>query len=307
MRSVPYYPGCALRERSQHLDRSARDSAERLGFRLEELSSWTCCGAVPPVSSERVMNLVPSARILKSVRDRGEKELVTICDFCYNTLKRTNNWLGDETVRRRVNSYLRTEDPERAYLTAPEEEWVDYECDVRVLHLMEYLRDVVGYDGVADRVSRSLAGLRLAPYYGCVMLRPGPEIGLDDPDDPSIIEGLIESLGAEAVEHPFRTECCGSYLSVSRPDASERLCGRIVASASDRGADALVVSCPLCFYNLDSSQESEEGGGLPVLYFTQLLSLALGGSPDEQGFERHRTDVSPVLRKAGLSGEEVAS
>ncbi len=301
MVKVAYYPGCALKDRSSHLDASARDAAERLGFQLDELESWTCCGAVPPVSRERVMNLVASSRILKNTRDSGRDLLVTICDFCYNTLKRTNHRIRkDEITRRRINTYLAQEKPERDYIEETASPWTDYAGEVRVMHLMEYLRDVTGYDEMRKRLSRPLEGLKLAPYYGCVMLRPENEIGLDDPEDPSIIEGFIEALGARVVNYPYRTECCGSYLSVSDPDVSTRLSYKILSSAAGKGADAVILSCPLCFHNLDSRQEaiSRVFPGfkpIPVFYFTQLLSLAMGGDRDRQGFSRHHVDVSGVV------------
>lgn len=313
MPKVAYYPGCALKDRSSHLDRSARDASTRLGFELDELETWTCCGAVPPVSEERVMNLVAPSRILKDVRDSGRDVLVTICDFCYNTLKRTNHSIRhDDIVRKRVNAFLADDEPERDYLEKSGSAWVDYEGEVRVVHLMEYLRDDVGYDSLGDRLERPLSGLKLAPYYGCVMLRPHDEIDLDDPENPSIMEDFVKAIGAEPVGYPYRTECCGSYLSVSSPDASTRLCSRIIASALQHGADAMVISCPLCFYNLDSRQRAMADAypgfkPIPVLYFTQLLSLALGGDPGRQGFEKHYVDVAPVLdRLPEMSSEEVA-
>lgn len=306
MDKVAYYPGCALKDRSSHLDRSARDAALSLGFELDEIEHWTCCGAVPPVSRERVMNLVAPSRILRTVQESGRDLLVTLCDFCYNTLKRTNHAiLNDPVIRRRVGAFL-AEDRSGSPGAA------DYEGGVRVLHFLEYLRDVVGYGTLPGRVVRPLGGLRVAPYYGCVMLRPGGEIGLDNPENPSIIDDLVTALGGEPVRYPYRTECCGSYLSVSNPEASTRLCRTILASARERGAEALVVSCPLCFHNLDSQQAAlqERHPGfrpLPVLYFTQLLSLALGHAPERQGFEKHRVDVAPLLETwSTLTGGEVS-
>jgi len=314
MAKVAYYPGCALKDRSSHLDRSARDATLKLGFELDELPTWTCCGAVPPVSEERVMNLVAPSRILKDVRDSGRDVLVTICDFCYNTLKRTNYSIrNNEITRRRVNAFLADDEPERDYIEKKEEQWVDYTGDVRVVHLMEYLRDEVGYDAINRNLTRPLEGLKIAPYYGCVMLRPQNEIQLDDPENPAIIEDFVSALGADPVSYPYRTECCGSYLSVSSPDASTRLCYRILTSAQKHGADAMVISCPLCFYNLDSRQKAiaesyPDFKQIPVFYFTQLLSLALGVEEGRQGFDRHFVDVAPVLdmirEKTGKGGRE---
>ncbi len=307
MAKVAYYPGCALNDRSSHLDRSARDACLKLGFELDELETWTCCGAVPPVSKERVMNLIAPSRILKSVRDSGSDILITICDFCYNTLKRTNFSIkSDEITRKRVNAFLSDDTPERDYLEKDDSPWVDYTGEVRVIHLMEYLRDMLGYGKITDVLQKPLRGLKIAPYYGCVMLRPEKEIQLDNPENPSIIEDFITALDAEPVNYPYRTECCGSYLSVSSPDASTRLSYRILTSARENGAEAIVVSCPLCFYNLDSRQKAiteaySDFKPLPIFYFTQLLSVALGVECSRQGFEKHYVDVTPVLEKIGCS------
>ncbi|MEN8209193.1 MAG: CoB--CoM heterodisulfide reductase iron-sulfur subunit B family protein [Candidatus Fermentibacteria bacterium] len=309
MAKVAYYPGCALKERSSHLDRSARDATAKLGFELDELEAWTCCGAVPPVSKERIMNLIAPSRILKDVRDSDRKMLVTICDFCYNTLKRTNYSIRtDEIIRKRVNDFLADNAPVRIYLEEDKTPWLEYEGEVKVLHLMEYLRDELGYAKITEKLKRSLKGLKIAPYYGCVMLRPQNEIQLDDPENPTIMEDFVRALEAEPVKYPYRNECCGSYLSVSNPDASTRLCHRILSSAIKNEADAIVVSCPLCFYNLDSRQKAvldayPDFKTVPVFYFTQLLSLALGNDVNRQGFEKHYIDVSPALEKIGNSGE----
>ncbi len=309
MAKVAYYPGCALHERSSHLDRSARDATEILGFELDELESWTCCGAVPPVSKERIMNLIAPSRILKDVRDSGRNMLITICDFCYNTLKRTNFSIRtDDIIRKRVNAFLADDTPTRTYLEENITPWSEYQGEVKVVHLMEYLRDELGYAEITEKLKCSLKGLKIAPYYGCVMLRPFDEIQLDNPENPTIMENFIRSLEAEPVSYPYRTECCGSYLSVSSPDASTRLCYRILSSAMKNGADAIVVSCPLCFYNLDSRQKAvldayPDFKTIPVFYFTQLLSLALGVGMDRQGFKKHYVDVSPALDKIGSSCE----
>jgi heterodisulfide reductase subunit B len=314
MQRISYYPGCALKERSSHLDASARIAMEKLGIELDEIDQWTCCGAVPPASEERIMNLVAPVRILRKLRDAGETSMVTICDFCYNVLKRANYRMrNDEIKRKRVNAFLKDDDPKRDYLPSEDYEQPEYSGEVKVYHLMEYLRDVIGYDSIRESLPSPLSGLKVAPYYGCIMLRPREEIGLDSPENPSIIEGFIESLGAEPVKYPYRTECCGSYLSVSDPEVSMKVTRRIIRSALDRGAEAMVLSCPLCFYNLETRQKAvaeawPEFTGIPVFYFTQLLALALGLPSDDLGFDRHGADVTPVLHTISeITGTEVKS
>ena len=311
MQRIAYYPGCALKERSSHLDSSARAALQRLDVQLEEIKNWTCCGAVPPPSEERIMNLVAPVRILRDLRDAGEEQMVTICDFCYNVLKRANHTMRKDSVKsRRINAFLNDDQPKRDYLQHTEYANPDYTGEVKVLHLLEYLRDDIGFDAISEAVSVSLKGLKLAPYYGCVLLRPEKEIGLDKPENPSIVESFISSLGAEPVQYPYRTECCGSYLSVSAPDSSTRLCRRIISSAQQKGADALIASCPLCYYNLETRQRAiakmfPGSKPTPVIYFTGLLALALGVPVKELGFDRHDVDVTPVLDKLAGLGTEV--
>jgi len=302
MSRVPYYPGCALKDRSSHLETSALAAAEKLGFALEEVPEWTCCGAVPPPSEERIMNLVAPIRILRDVQEAGDDRLVTICDFCYNSLKRANYRIrNNELDRTRVNAFLAENEPKRAYLPEPGE-YTPYEGGVQVMHLMEYLRDVIGYDRIAKAVKVSLEGMNIAPYYGCVMLRPEEEMGLDDMEDPSIMEDFVRALGGTPVDYPYRTVCCGSYLSVSFPDSSTRLCHHIIESAMSHGAEAFVVSCPLCYYNLDSRQDDiaaryPGAKSIPVIYFTEMLALALGVGPETIATEKHHVDPAPFLEK----------
>jgi heterodisulfide reductase subunit B len=215
----------------------------------------------------------------------------------------------DSVKSRRINAFLNDDQPKREHQTNSEYANSDYTGEVKVLHLLEYLRDVIGFDAISGAVCVSLEGLKLAPYYGCVLLRPEHEIGLDKPENPSIVEDFLSSLGAEPIQYPYRTECCGSYLSVSAPDSSTRLCHRIISSAQQKGADAMIASCPLCYYNLETRQRAvgEMFPGAkptPVIYFTGLLALALGVPVGELGFDRHDVDVTPVLDKlAGVPAE----
>jgi len=148
---------------------------------------------------------------------------------------------------------------------------------------------------------RPLTGLRAAPYYGCLLLRPYDEIGLDNPEAPTILHDLLRALGAEPVDFPYSTECCGSYLTVKDPTVSETLSRDIVASARKHGAQVLVTACPLCQFNLDWPQRETEfgrtGDEIPVVYFTQLMAVALGLPEEDWGAEGMYTDPRPLLRQ----------
>jgi heterodisulfide reductase subunit B len=215
---------------------------------------------------------------------------VTLCAVCHNVLKRTNHVMKtNETRRVKVTDFI--QEP--------------YDGDLDVVHYLEVLRDDVSFEGLKAKVEKPLQGLRVAPFYGCLLLRPKAEMQMDDPDNPRIFEDLLRALGAEPVDFPLKAECCGAF-QVVHSDAMATRCSReIIASAVARGADLLVTACPLCQFNLEDRQaemaRAEQGfKGLPVLYFTQLLALALGDSAEALDVSRHHADPRPVLQARGL-------
>lgn len=280
---IPYFPGCTLHSKAQNFDASARAAAQALGITLDELPEWTCCGATFPMAADSAMGLVAPTRILASAKEAGR--LLTLCSFCYNTLKRTNRVLATDAERRRkVTTFLEE----------------DYQGNVRTVHLLEVLRDEIGFAELAKRVTRPLTGLKAAPYYGCLLLRPAEEMGFDDPERPTILENFLGSLGCEVVDFPHKTECCGSFVAVSDRAAAAECSSRILETAAALGAETLVVSCPLCLYNLDRSQAEIRAtrtrfAGLPVVYFSQLLAVALGCEEGCLHFEQHAVDPRPRL------------
>ena len=286
---LAYYPGCTLREKARGFDASAREAMQVLGVELVELTKWNCCGAVFPLTVDDLMGLTGTARVLADAREEGE-QLAVACATCYNVLKRTNLIMRDDQEKRdKINFFI-----ER-----------DYHGDLRITHLLEVIRDQVGFEAMRKAVKKPLAGLKVASYYGCMLLRPADEIGLDDAEDPSVMEHLFEALGAEPVRFPHRGECCGSYLPVKSANAAMEASYRVLSSASRAGAQVVATSCPLCQFNLDrrQSQMAQVYGGfrpLPVLYFTQLMGLAFGLSPDGYDLDKHYVDPRPTLQAQGL-------
>ncbi|KPL19824.1 MAG: hypothetical protein AMJ92_01275 [candidate division Zixibacteria bacterium SM23_81] len=303
---LPYYPGCTLKDRTSQLEATALAAAEKLGIQLEEMPNWTCCGAVYPVSETKIVNLVAPFRILKEVSEAGSDKLVTICDFCYNVLKRANLAIHEDPVKRqRMNAFLQDDDRRWAASGQQVGEGQEYDGGVTVLHYLQMLREELGFDVMAKAVEKPLSGLKVAPYYGCNLLRPPAEMEFDDPENPRIMEDFLEHIGASVVESPYRIECCGSFLSLSSPEAARRLSHNILESARKSGADAIMLSCPMCFYNLEQKQKEfgQHFPGfrpMPVFFFTQLLALALGLDPQVLGFERHFVDPIPLLKEREL-------
>ena len=253
-----YFPGCTLKTKGKDLDRYARASAEALGFTLEELADWQCCGAVYPMAKDEIATKLSSVRALVAARDEGQ-ELVTLCSACHNVIKQVNHDMKtDADIALRANNYMKLDVP--------------YNGETNVLHFLEVLRDRVGFDKVKAAVKNPLTGRKIAAYYGCLLLRPGKVMQFDDPENPTILEDFIRAIGAEPVIWGMRNECCGGYIAAESREQARAQSSRVVANAAVKGADTVITACPLCLYNL-----SKNGGGeLPVVYFTELLAEALG-------------------------------
>ena len=259
-----YFPGCTLKTTGKQLDLCGRRAAEALGFTLEELPEWQCCGAVYPQASDEVATRLSSVRALASARDSGQ-ELVTLCSACHHVIKRVNGDMQrSEALRTKVNAYLKLDAP--------------YEGQTTVLHYLEVLRDRIGFQTLAQKVVKPLTGQKIGAYYGCMLLRPSAEMGFDDPENPRILEDFIRAIGAEPVYYALRNECCGGYATTVNAPYAARQAGRILDNAKACGAQTLITACPLCLYNLQSAGKAE----LPVRYFTELLAEALGVKEDAE-------------------------
>ena len=252
------YPGCTLRTKAKDLDAYARASAKALGFELEEIENWQCCGGVYPLGSDEIATKLSSVRALNEAKEKGQ-DLVTLCSACHHVIKRVNDDMRNvEDIRTRANNYMQLDEP--------------YAGETNVLHYLEVLRDRVGFDELKKKVVNPLKGRKIGAYYGCLLLRPSTVLAFDDPENPQIIEDFIRAIGAEPVVYPYRNECCGGYISLKEKEMSGRMSCNIVDSAAGAGAEMLITACPLCMYNLNKSGS----GKIPVYYFTELLAEALG-------------------------------
>lgn len=263
-----YYPGCTLSTKAKQLDMAARRCAEVLGFPLVELPEWQCCGAVYPMAPDAIAERLSAVRALVAARENGGV-LVTLCSACYHVIKRVNHDMATNAeIRQKVNNYLQLEEP--------------YAGETRVLHYLEVLRDEIGWEKLAQLVSHPLKERRVGAYYGCLLLRPGAVLALDDVESPTVMEAFIKALGAEPVIYSMRNECCGGYLALKDKAQCEQLVSKIKNNAVSCGAQELVTACPLCAYNLTANGAA---GSLPTRYFTELLAEALGVAESEGGAE----------------------
>ena len=287
-----YYPGCTVKTKAKNLEASAIAAMKELDVELVEISSWNCCGTVFGMSTDDLLHQLAPLRNLLRVQELGGDKVTTMCSMCYNTLKRANHLMREDEEKKTLLADFMSEEPVR------------YEGEVEVLHLLEIIRDVVGFEKLKEKVKVPLKGLKLDPYYGCMLTRP-QEIGLDNLENPTIMEDFLTALGAEVIKDPMKTECCGSYHTVNEVEVVVERGYGILNSALKRGADAMVLSCPLCDYNMDHRQREivkkyVDFRGIPVFYFTQLLSVALGLEVEINHFDLNYVDPIPLLKERQL-------
>jgi len=211
--------------------------------------------------------------------------------MCCNTLKQTNLRVKEIPADlETLNLFMDREN--------------DYKGTVEVLHFLEFLRDEIGFDVIKKKVKHPLKGMKIMPYYGCMLLRPR-EVAIDYAEEPTILSDLLSALGAEVVDNPFKIECCGSYHTVENKELVSKRAHRITSFATARDSDAMVISCPLCKFNLDARGKEAEKmfkgyKQIPVYYYTQLIAIALGLDPEVCGFDQHVVDPLPLLKKKGV-------
>jgi heterodisulfide reductase subunit B len=289
---ICYYPGCTLKNHAKNFEDSTICALNTIGVEVEELSRWNCCGTVFSLTTDDLIHHVAPIRNLIRVKEANYDKVMTVCAMCFNTLKRANERIkSDPESMDILNNFMDREE-------------VQYDGDVQVFHLLEFLKDEIGFENLAKKVVKPLKKLKIASYYGCLLVRP-KEIGLDDMENPTILEDLMETLGGKPVDFPYKTECCGAYQTVDRPDIIADRTNRILTSAKDRGAEMVVVSCPLCAFNLDQRQKHTvekypEFKHIPVLYFTQALAMALGCPEETLRFDLNFIDPKPILKERGL-------
>jgi len=252
-----FYPGCTLSTTAEEMSCYAKLSAEILGFTLNEIEDWQCCGAVFPLGTDEVAPKLPAVRALNYAKKQN-MPLVTLCSACHQVFKQVNYQMRNDNVFRTDVFNFDNE--------------LDYAGETEVLHFLEVIQQCIGFDTLKSKVTNPLSGRKIGAYYGCMLLRPGDIMQFDDPENPVIFENFLRALGAEPVFFPYRNECCGSYRTLKEKEKVREMSGKITASASERGATELITACPLCKYNVDVLS----GGEVPVYYFTELLAEALG-------------------------------
>lgn len=289
MNGYVYYPGCSLKGNSKHYEESILPVFREIGMPLDELQDWNCCGATAYFSVDDSMAAAICGRNL-SLAENLNKDILAPCAGCYLTLKKSNKFLASGTEKA------------QKILIALDKAGCSYGGQVKVKHPLEVLVQDDRLDKIKARVTRPLKGLRVACYYGCQLVRPYTDF--DDPDYPMSLDRLTAAIGAEPVDFSGKTRCCGGSLTGTIEEVGLRLNYILLKEAKRKGADVISTICPLCQFNLEILQDKmvkryKDNVSMPILYFSQLIGLAMGLSKEDLGFSRSIIDLKPMWEKIG--------
>ncbi len=280
---IGLYPGCSMEGGAVEYRMSVLALAKAFDIELEVVEDWNCCGATAAHNLNKELSLSLPARIMALAEKGGFDEVVVPCAACYNRLAVTRHELAKAPeLKAKVASHLD----------------LKYEGSVKILNVMQFIDKYIA-DKLEAKVVKPFA-YKLACYYGCLMVRPHAILQFDRVEDPQTMDVLVKRAGGDAIDWAFKTECCGAGMSVSRTDTVARLSGNIMKDAVDRGAEVMVVACPMCHSNLDMRRPEinsylQRKIDIPVLYITQVLGLAIGLDGKAMGLNRHMVDVNLKL------------
>jgi heterodisulfide reductase subunit B2 len=291
MNKLTYFPGCSAHGTSEEFDHTLKLVMKTLDVQMEEIPDWNCCGATSAHVMTENLALALPMRNLVLAEKLENKTMGIACASCYSRMKVTKKHLDENPdLARKINSTIIDEG--------------EYHGSIDVKSMLQYCFEEIGLETIKSKVKKSLAGLKVACYYGCLLTRPKDVTHFDSPEYPMSMDLLMEALGAEAVEFDYKTECCGASFSISNTEVVESLSGKILQVAKESGAHMIVVACPLCQSNLDMRQPDIEKHtkttiGLPVMYFTQLMALAFGFPEKELKLPKHIIPVEEALKNIG--------
>ena len=284
-----YFPGCSLSGTGLDYNLSLKFTARALGIELVEVRDWVCCGASSARATSHLVSLALPVLSLGHAEKDGFDRLMAPCPACLSRFKAVHGELE--------------QDPHRKELIHQVFDY-KYQGTVKVCHPLEVFVEM-GPDKIQKQVRKRLTGLKIACYYGCLLTRPPKVAEFDNVENPQSMDSIVRALGARPVEWSFKTECCGASMTLTRSDIVLKLSNDILREAKEIGADAIAVACPLCQANLDGRQRQIEETyhtryGIPILYITQLMGLALGAFPQEVGLRKLITSPREILGSIGL-------
>ena len=291
--TIGYYPGCSGLGTSMEYESSTRAMCRALGITLKEIPDWNCCGSTPAHTVDHVLSSALSARVFAQAETVGITDVISPCPSCVKNLRNSLNNMEDPLFSARVEAL--TERP----LTQPHS----------VKSVLQVIVEDIGLEAFRPLIRRPLKGLKVVPYYGCLLTRPGDIMRFDNPENPTSMDRLLEALGAEVLPFPLKTDCCGASYAIPARKVVPRLSGRLLDMAAELDADAIVVACPLCQMNLDLRQgqinaKNNTRHRIPVPYFTQLMAYAFGLPDVDVAFDKLAVNMRPAFdcmqRRAAL-------
>ncbi len=296
-KTIGYYPGCSLDGTAREYNESVEALARIFEIGLQTVPDWNCCGATAAHNLNRALSLALPARILAQAAGAGITELLVPCAACYNRLSVTQHELfAQEKLKKEVEEVI----------------GIPLQAPLRILNVIQFIQEHI-LPELPARMTRSF-DKKVACYYGCLLVRPHEVLQFDRQEDPQSMDEIMTRLEAQPIDWPFKTECCGASLSVSRTDLVAKLSGKILREAVDRGAEALIVACPMCHANLDMRRASirqYQGfkSDIPVLYITQAIGLCCGLDEKQTGTRRHlvRVDWQRMTKECIKPAEEILS
>ncbi len=285
-RTIAYYPGCSLESTATEFDHTFRTVCDTLDLKLVEPRGWICCGSTPAHTTDPVLAAYYPVRTLATVEQMGLDEMVAPCLGCYQRfLAAAREIERDPEIAEEVTDKIGYE----------------YQGSVKTMHSVDALLERVGLDAIRDRVRKPLEGMKVASYYGCATTRPAKLTGAEHVEYPMCMDDIVRALGGEPVDWSYKTDCCGGSLGITQTDVALELSAKILDNAKACGAELMITACPLCQVNVENRQmQMDLGFELPVLYITQLMTLAFGLGEKKAELSKQIIDARPVLREYGL-------
>ena len=277
-----FYPGCSLNGTAREYNESVKALAPVFGIELVDIDDWNCCGASAAHAVNRDLSLALPARTLALAEKQGFDEIVVPCAACFNRLAVAQYELNkDEVLKKSIEKSID----------------MTFNNDIKILNVVQFIDKYIK-DKILEKISHKFEH-QVACYYGCLLVRPHKIIEFDRVEDPTSLDELMQLIGATTIDWGFKTECCGASLSIARTDLVAKLSCNIVKDAADRGAEAIIVACPMCHSNLDMRRPQideyvGENISTPVIYITQAIGLAVGITPEKLGLQRHFVKVNTL-------------
>jgi len=279
---VSYYPGCSLHATGKEYDQSVKAVSDALGIELQEVDDWSCCGASSAHMTNFKLSVALPARNIIAAQ-KNKLDVMVPCAACFNRFKSAQHHLeADSVLRNEIEEIVGGK----------------YDGSVSLRNPIDIIYNDIGLEKLSEAVTKKLDGLKPVSYYGCLLLRPPEVCEFDDYENPYMLDGIMNALGADARNWSCKTDCCGGSLTLGKTEIVVRLIDKMMKMATEAGANCIVTACPVCFANLDT--RASESGRIPAFYFTEIIALALSLKGPEAWFKMHNVDPRPLLSSLGL-------